>query len=207
MSEITRLEIQKNNQNRANLYLDDKFFAGISLELCIKHHLKVGLEIEEDFLSELILEDEKVKAFDKAINYISSALKTTKQIRDYLRKKDYNPQTIDHVINKMIEYKYLDDEQYCRAFVSSYSSKYGKHKLVAALKSKGVSESIIDKILEEGKELKNSIESVAEKYLKNKERTPEVFAKLSRFLYSRGYEFDQINSCVRNLKNGNDEWL
>ena len=58
MSEITRLEIQKNNQNRANLYLDDKFFSGISLELCIKHHLKVGLEIDEHFLNKLILEDE-----------------------------------------------------------------------------------------------------------------------------------------------------
>ncbi|MBQ7352150.1 MAG: RecX family transcriptional regulator [Clostridia bacterium] len=202
MSEITRLEIQKNNPNRANLYLDEKFFSGVSLELCIKHHLKVGKEIDDAFLSELILEDERVKAFDKAINYVSSTMKTSKQIRDYLKKKDYNPNTIEYVVDKMKEYKYLDDEQYARAFVSSCSNKYGKHKLMSALKSKGVAESIIEKVLEDGSELKDSIDKVAEKYMKNKDVSPMVLAKLSRFLYSRGFEFDQINSCVNRYKSG-----
>ena len=44
--EITKIEIQKNNDERANLYLDEKFFSGISLELVVKEHLKVGMEIE-----------------------------------------------------------------------------------------------------------------------------------------------------------------
>lgn len=200
MSEITRLEIQKINQNSVNLYLDDKFFSGISLELCIKHHLKVGLQVNEEFLSNLIFEDERVKAFDKAINYISSALKTTKQIKDYLKKKEYNPITIEYVVDKMKEYKYLDDEHYARVFVSTYSSKYGKNKLRLALKSKGVSDKIIDEVLDAGEEIKDSIKVVAEKYLKNKDRTPQVFFKLSRFLFSRGYEYEQINACVRELK-------
>ena len=47
-----------------------------------------------------------------------------------------------------------------------------------------------------GDELKmqDSIEKVASKYLKNKEITNETLVKLNRFLYSRGYEFDQIKS-------------
>jgi len=202
MSIITKLEYQKNNPERANLYLDDKFYSGISVELCIKEHLKTGLEIDEDKLNELILEDEKSVAFTKAINYVSNNYKTKKQVRDYLYKKEYNRNTIDYVIDKMEEYKYLDDEAYAKQFVLTYSKKYGKLKLISGLKSKGISDSIIDNLFEEI-EVESSIETVANKYLKNKIIDEKTYIKLSRFLYSRGYQFDEINSYINKLKGWN----
>lgn len=201
MSEITKIEVQSKDKTRANLYLDDEFFCGISVELCVKFGLKKGQEIDENELKEIVFEDEKSKAMNKATNYISSSLKTAKQIRDYLRKKEYSPQTIDYVVDKMEEYKYLDDEAYAKAFVSTYYNKYGKLKLKTMLKSKGVSEEIIDNVLnDEDSPRESSIIRVAEKYLRNKEITRESLNKLSRFLYSRGYEFDEINSYVSSLK-------
>lgn len=200
--EITKLEIQKNNKDRVNLYLDEKYYSGISLELVVREHLKVGLDIDEEYLRNLILEDEKGKALVKAIKYIGTNLKTAKQLRDYLRKKDYNPNTINYVMDKLIEYNYLDDENYARAYVLTYSTKYGKLKLKSQLKSKGVSDEIIDKYLDTANI--DSIEKVALKYMKNREFTYENCQKLSRFLYSRGYEFDEINSLVNRLKEENE---
>lgn len=200
--EITKLEIQKNNKDRVNLYLDEKYYSGISLELVVREHLKVGLDIDEEYLRNLILEDEKGKALAKAIKYIGTNLKTAKQLRDYLRKKDYNPNTINYVMDKLIEYNYLDDENYARAYVLTYSTKYGKLKLKSQLKGKGVSDEIIDKYLDTANI--DSIEKVALKYMKNREFTYENCQKLSRFLYSRGYEFDEINSLVNRLKEENE---
>lgn len=193
---ITKLEVQKNDQERANLYLDDKFFAGISIEIIMKNNIKKGMEISVENLEELILQDEKAKALTKAVKYISGNLKTVKQIREYLRKKDYNKITIDYVIEKMEEYAYLDDEAYAKAYILTYSKKYGKLKLVSELKNKGVSEKIIDNLFEDDVEMTESIEIVAEKYLKNKIVDEKTLQKLSRFLYSRGYEFDKINRVV-----------
>lgn len=200
--EITKLEIQKNNKDRVNLYLDEKYYSGISLELVIREHLKVGLDIDEEHLENLILEDEKGKALAKAIKYIGTNLKTAKQLRDYLSKKDYNRNTINYVLDKLMEYNYLDDENYARAYVLTYSTKYGKLKLKSQLKSKGVSDEIIDKYLDTASG--DSIERVALKYMKNKEFTYDNCQKLSRFLYSRGYEFDEINSLVNKLKEEKD---
>ena len=196
--EITKIEMQKSNDERANLYLDEKFFSGISLELVVKEHLKVGMEIDENKLSELILEDEKGKALAKAVKYIGSNLKTEKQLRDYLKKKEYNPATIDYVIDKLKEYDYLNDENFAKAFILTYSKKYGKLKLKSQLKMKGIKDSIIDSLLEDVQS--DSIDLVAKKYMKNKDLTYENLQKLMRFLYSRGYEFDDINSCVNRLK-------
>ena len=196
--EITKIEIQKSNDERANLYLDEKFFSGISLELVVKEHLKVGMEIDENKLSELILEDEKGKALAKAVKYIGSNLKTEKQLRDYLKKKEYNSVTIDYVMDKLKEYDYLNDENFAKAYILTYSKKYGKLKLKSQLKIKGIKDSVIENLLEDVQS--DSIDLVAKKYMKNKELNYENLQKLMRFLYSRGYEFDDINSCVNRLK-------
>jgi regulatory protein len=198
--EITGIEFQKKHDDRANLYVDDEFYAGVSVELVMKNQLKKGMTISKEELDEIILEDEKQSAFSKAVKYMSSALKTEKQIKDYLRKKEYNPGTIEYVIDKLIEYKYLDDEAYARSFVLTYSSKYGKLKLIAGLKSKGVSDRVIDNVFSEDLEIKNNTKETAEKYLKNKTIDNNTYLKLSRFLYSRGYEFDEINRVINELK-------
>lgn len=201
MSKITAIEVQAKDKSRANLYLDDEFFAGISIELVIKHQLKKDMDIDDKFLADIIFEDDKGKALAKAIKYMGSTMKSCSQIREYLRKKEYAADIIDFVIDKMREYKYLDDEAFARAYISAYSNKYGKIKLIQALKSKGVTDKTIDTVFEDDDlKMQDSIEAVASKYLKNKEITNEVLVKLNRFLYSRGYEFDQINSYIRSFK-------
>lgn len=195
---ITKLEVQKNDKNRVNLYVDDEFYSGIPAELVYLEHLKTGLEIDEKDLKKIIFENEKSKAMSRVTKYIGSSLKTQKQIRDYLRKKEYSDDTIEFVMSKLVEYNYIDDQKYAQAYVLTYGKKYGKLKLKSQLKVKGVSEEIIECVLEDNKV--DSIESVASKYLKNKVMSYEVSQKLFRFLYSRGYEFDEINSYINKLK-------
>lgn len=195
---ITKLEVQKNDKNRVNLYVDDEFYSGIPAELVYLEHLKTGLEIDEKDLKKIIFENEKSKAMSRVTKYIGSSLKTQKQIMDYLRKKEYSDDTIEFVMSKLVEYNYIDDKKYAQAYVLTYGKKYGKLKLKSQLKVKGVSEEIIECVLEDNKV--DSIESVASKYLKNKVMSYEVSQKLFRFLYSRGYEFDEINSYINKLK-------
>ena len=195
---ITKLEVQKNDKNRVNLYVDDEFYSGIPAELVYLEHLKTGLEIDEKDLKKIIFENEKSKAMSRVTKYIGSSLKTQKQIRDYLRKKEYSDDTIEFVMSKLVEYNYIDDKKYAQAYVLTYGKKYGKLKLISQLKIKGVSEEIIECVLEDNKV--DSIESVASKYLKNKVMSYEVSQKLFRFLYSSGYESDEINSYINKLK-------
>ena len=58
---ITKLEVQKNDKNRVNLYVDDEFYSGIPAELVYLEHLKTGLEIDEKDLKKIIFEQEICK--------------------------------------------------------------------------------------------------------------------------------------------------
>lgn len=200
MSLITKVEIQKKDETRVNIYVDDKFYVGMSMETAIKNHISKGIEIELHSLDKIVLEDEKTVAMAKATKYMGGALKTTKQIRDYLKKKDFATNTIEHVVQKLLEYGYLDDENYAKSFVLTYSSKYGKLKLKSMLKSKGVSDKVIECVLDGDVEVADSMEATAKKYLRNKELNEKNILRLARFLISRGYEFDKVNVYIRGLK-------
>ena len=205
--EITKVEVQKNHNDRVNIYVDDQFYSGMYLDTCIKYGLKKGVEIEKDILDEYILESEKQTAFNKTVNYLKSSLKTKKQVREYLHKKEYSPITIKYVIEKLEEYGFVSDRQYAISYINTYRKKYGVMRLKGNLIAKGVDkdlvEECINEIWEENSE--SSIEDVAKKYLKNKILDEKTIPKLIRFLSYRGYEFDKINSLISVLKKGDME--
>ena len=203
---ITKLEVQKKDDSRVNLYLDDKFYCGLNMDVCIKYGLKKDKDIDQETIDGYIIESEKITAYNKVIKYLKSSLKTRKQLREYLNKKEYNAVTIDYVLDKLVEYGYINDEYYASSYINTYKNKYGNSRLRTNLLVKGVSKDIIDKCLEDvsKEDMVDSLEKVAAKYLKNKTIDKDVLIKLSRFLAYRGYDFDQINSYVNTIKRGED---
>lgn len=69
MPVITRIGRQKNNNERYNLYLDEKYAFSLDEAVLIKYQLSKGKVIEEFTLDEIVFDDEVRKAFNKAINF------------------------------------------------------------------------------------------------------------------------------------------
>ena len=200
MAKITNVEVQKNNKQKVNIYLDGEYKARMYLDTCVKYGLHAGVEIEEDRLNELVLESEKVMALNLAVKHVSTALKTKKQIVDYLKKKEFQPEIIDYVVDKMLEYRYIDDMEYIRAYFNTYSNKFGISRLQYNLRSKGVSQKLIDEYID-GLEKKVDTLSTCIALLKKKAKNMDLNdiknrQKVSRFLASRGFEFDDINHAM-----------
>ena len=70
MNEITAITPQIKDKRRCNIYVDGRFYCGLTLEATIKNRLKVGQVISPEKLSEIQLESEKNTAFDKALTHI-----------------------------------------------------------------------------------------------------------------------------------------
>lgn len=193
---ITKLEVQKKNKNRVNLYLDEEFYCGLSLEAVVKYNLKVGQEIEEQKLEFLQTDSEREIAQNKAISYISKYQKTEKELKDYLIKKGFDEEIVLEVIKKLKEYSFVDDDIYAKNFIKSKSKKSGKRKLSFELKKRGIDENLINENLEEYADDSETILPLCEKYLKNKPRDYKTKQKAYRFLSSRGFVSEDIISAL-----------
>ena len=80
MGEITAITPQIKDKRRCNVYVDGRFYCGITLETAVKNRLKAGLTIDEKRLDELQSESEKSAALDKALTHISACAKTEKDV-------------------------------------------------------------------------------------------------------------------------------
>ncbi len=195
MAEITLIEPQKKDKERCNVYVDGVFYCGIKLEVAVKYRLKTGMQIEKSRLDEIQLETEKRQALDKAMNFISAAMKTKKQVRDYLDKKGYTQAVADFVIEKLEYYKFLDDYAYCRAYVAGVSGK-GKRAIENDLFKRGAERKAVEEALAEIEEDADAALAVLTKYMRGKESTKENLYKGFKYLLSKGYGYDTAKSAL-----------
>lgn len=200
MSEITALTPQIKDKNRLNVYIDGKFVCGIGLETAIKYKLKVGVSLTKERLLEIEFDSEKTKAIEKATAYISRAMKTEKQLTDYLAKKGYGTAVISFTLDKLKSYGYIDDVKYAVAYIKTYSKKKGEKLIKYELKQKGISDEDFSLAIKEQAPFEDACFSVAEKYMARKEKTRENLAKLYKYLLSKGFSYDQVGSVVDKFK-------
>lgn len=203
MPKITKIEIQKRNKDKVNLFLDDEFRCGLTAESVVRARLAVGDELTEERLDEIFLTSESEIAFNKACDYISRSMKTVKQIRDWLKSKSFDSKVIENVIGKLYEYRYIDDSLYAELYINANLPTKGKRRLAVELTQKGINKDLIEKTVDNLSDDKQSENAniLAEKYMRNKDNSTQNLIKLQRYLLSRGYDYDIVNEIVKNFAN------
>ena len=200
--EITAITPQVKDKARCSIYVDGRFYCGLALETTVKHRLKVGQSVSEEFLSEIQLESEKRTAFDKALTHLSATQKTEKEMRDYLQKKGYLPATIEYVLEKLRGYDFVNDEEYAKSYVSAKSGRKGERLLQRELRAKGISDEAAEAALADLDE-ETQIEAakgILEKYLRGKAMDTATLQKAYRHLLSKGFSFDVAKSAMSGLQ-------
>lgn len=206
MAKLTAITVQEKNKKRCNLFIDDNFFAGISIETVLLNRLKVGQEVSLEELGRIVNESQQKEAIEKAVSYVNKGLKTKKQVFTYLTKKGYTKQICWQCIDKLKEYNLINDTEYSRRFIDSASKTQGKRLIEYKLMMKGVKKEEIASAYDDCDiSSKENAKNVAIKHFKSKEITKENVAKTFRYLIGRGFSYEDANYAVSFIKNG-EEW-
>ena len=205
MKVITDIKPQVKTPTRCSIYLDNVFYCGLELETVMRHRLKIGDQIEPERLDEIQMESECARALDKALSFITKSKKTQKQVKEHLYSKGYTEQTVASVIEKMNDYRFLDDGDYAETYARSYSKTKGKKLIEMELKKKGVSEEDMSLAIENIGDQTESAVKIAEKYLKNKTKDKPNMLKCYKYLLSKGFEYDVAKSAIERLGHNEDD--
>ena len=208
MATITKIEEQK-NKKRVNIFVDDAFFCGLLKETAVIFALKVGKTVEPETLNKAVFESEVKRAFEKSMDYLSSRMYSSKEISDKLLKKSFEKDVCQKAVEKLREYKYIDDELFAKQFIEQ-NKRYSKLMIENKLKTKGISNSIINAVFSEfddGNEYE-ICKKLAEKYAKShdvisKEGKQKLFVSLAR----KGFGFDLIKSATKDITSYDEDWF
>lgn len=211
MAIITKIEAQKKNDDRVNIYVDEKFFMAIYKELVFRFNLKKGQEIDTDNLKTILNDEIYMKAQHKALNILSKASQSEKQIRQKL-SKDFEEDTIDRVIEFLQKYKFVDDEDLANRIVNTNVNlnKYGKNKIKQNLYNKGIDKTVIEQAIDEidyDKEFENALYLGKKRYDRLKNEDPrKAYQKIGNHLAYKGFNYDIIKKVLNKLFNDIDEY-
>jgi len=201
--QITDLQAQKNYPSRISIFLDGKFFCGVSEESALKHQLKKGLEIDEEKLKVLIHDEEFQKAKKYVYTILARRMYSSKEISDKLKRQGYTEDIIEDVVFKMESYGYVNDEIFAEEWVQSRlnSKPKGRSAIKRELANKGIEEDTIENILNET--LSEPIQydlalDLARRKIRSYREDDAMSAKrkLYAFLSRRGFGYDIVKSVM-----------
>lgn len=209
---ITKIESQKNNPLRKNIYIDGEFALGISAETLLRFGLRTGDEIGEQKLKALQAAEELHGAKQAALRLLARRPRTEKEIRDKLREKEFGDEEIRQAIASLRSSGFIDDEAFTRAFIRDQLTVRPKGPL--AIKQKllllGVRKETIDGALEEAlREAPQEAVALdaARKFLRrtSSDDIRTTRQKLSAFLSRRGFSWEVISTVIRKALGTTDE--
>ena len=134
--------------------------------------------------------------YNKALDLLSRREHSSKEIREKLLLRFDDKVIINSVITKLEENNLINDTRFAEAYVSSRKRKgFGPKKISFELLSKGVSESVANRIIDEEGGWKRAAKLAFTKKFKNGLSSDvKNSLKQKSFLKNRGFGFKEIES-------------
>lgn len=210
---ITAVERQKRSRVRYNIFLDGEFAFSIHEDLLVKHKLLKGESVDAERLGELLLEDEKHRAYVDAIRYISVRARAVREVRQKLTTRGYEPPLIDQIIADLERQGYLDDRSFAELWAGERMrlQKKGRKWVELELKQKGIApqwiEAAMGKVAED--EERNYAFELAEKRWRQLNGDVNIRKrKLYDFLLRRGFSSTVTAAAVQRVSgvSAEEDW-
>ena len=200
MLTVTRLEPQKKNSQRLNVYLDGEFAFGISRAAA--PWLEEGHQLNQQKINDLQMKDQFEGAYLRAINFLSYRNRSIKEIRQNLLKHDTPELVIEEVLERLRGASLVNDKEFAIQWVENRSQFHprGKRALSSELFQKGISNEIIELILEDIDEEQLAFDLARKKIAKFSGLEFASFQKkLSGYLNRRGFPYHIAKNVITTL--------
>lgn len=202
MPVITDITAQKRQTDIYNIIVDGKFVCGLGALELSSAGLKVGLEITHEDITRLVAQSQGAKAYNLALRYLSYRPRSEFEVREYLRRKEYEDEAIERALRQLHGNKFVDDTAFAESWVRSRqaSAPRSMRILRMELMKKRVAKDVIDSVLSEqdaGMEVE-ALRAVAAKKLRLV-RFSQDNQKLIQYLVGQGYRYSDVKRVLDEL--------
>ncbi len=197
---ITAMQLQKHNNQRVNIYLDGEFAFGLARILAA--WLNIGQELSGEKIAQLLAEDEREAAFQKAVKYLSYRDRSEAEIESHLARHGVPDEIISEIINRLKNNGLIDDKRFATQWVENRIEfrPRGRQALAYELKQKGITPTTIDEALENIDEEEMAYRAAQQHQKKiSTDNWPDFRKKLYAHLSRRGFSYEAISTIVQKV--------
>lgn len=195
---ITGIKQQVKLKGRYSVYVDEKYTFSLSEGALLEQKLHIGQELDKDQVAEY----KKLSADDKAYNltlaYVARRARSRWELTDYLRRKSYDEEVGNQIMEKLERLGFVNDEAFARSWVENRRllKPISKRRLTQELRQKRIADDIIDIVLMEDET--DELETLRELIVrKRKQSKYQDDLKLMQYLAGQGFNYGDIKSVLQ----------
>jgi len=205
---VTAVERQR-RRRRVDLFVDGRFALALGVELAAERGLRPGRSLTPAELSALAQEEARRGALESALRLLSYRARSERELRDRLRRKDFDRAAIVETMARLKELGYLDDAAFARGWAQTRQALRPRSRrlLASELRQRGVTQEQAEQATAD-----ISDEDAAYRAVERRLRALAGLGyrpfreRLGRFLTSRGFSYDvarrTVDRCWSELEGG-----
>ena len=198
---MTVTDIRKIDDKRYCLYIDYEPFSAVYSSDIRRLKLKVGEEVEEESMDSFRREYLFRRALNKAVNSIKFSDKCEYDIRQKLRELYYDGEIIDHTVDKLKSYGYIDDYRYAGGYIRRHLAKKGLRVIEYELSAKRIPQDIIEQAVADA-EIPDEMDTIAS-IIRKRYSFNDLTAKRDKimaYMYGKGFDHRKVSACIRQMQ-------
>ncbi len=196
------VKYEKIKKEKYNKYSENEKIIQLKENVITENELLLKKEIEKELYNKLNIDNKVFELYQIAIKYISIRLRSIKEIKEYLLKKEEDINIINRVCDKLIKNKYLDDEKFAKAYIKDKLNftTIGDYKLRKELERLGIDNNIIEENINniDSNFLRERIKKIIDKDIKNNKKYSGINLKnkVYNHLLTQGYSQSKVIETI-----------
>jgi regulatory protein len=195
--------IEPRRKSLSALFLDGEFAVNLDTEILLKSGYKMGRELDDEQLHELIQASESRRASEKALYLLEHRSHSQKELADKISRVT-SREAAEAAAHHMVEIGLVDDEAYARSLAAELLGRKGfsASRVRNELLQKGIDKELAEQIIEETAPdpVEKIMELIHKKYrakLDDEKGCRRSIAALQRL----GYRWGDIRTALNQFKN------
>ncbi|MDQ6604622.1 MAG: recombination regulator RecX [Chloroflexota bacterium] len=185
----------------------------LTVAVVVEFGIRPGRVFQAGDLDALRHADVRQRATEAAVRYLGMRPRSTHEIRDYLHRKGYSPETVETAVGGLTERGYLDDLAFARWWAENRAQfqPRGPYLIRQELRRKGVTSATIDETLaEQAETVDTDAQALAlartklRSFHKNSLEPDVITRRLSGLLARRGYGYDIVRTVLKTLRDNGE---
>lgn len=195
---MTVTDIAPLDKRRSKVTLDEDFTLVLYKGEVKRFEIEKDKELTEEAYQTILHEILEKRAVERALYLLQSSDKTEAELRRKLKEGYYPQEAIDHTIDFLKRYRYIDDENYVKRYVETYSAKKSRRQLLFDLQRKGIQRDMAEAACEEQPidEETQILDYIRKKKLVWKELNPKEKNRVYASLGRKGYSYEAIKRAL-----------
>ena len=202
MSKITAIRTGRRDKKRVNMFLDGRFAFSLEARVATREGLEIGQELSADQVEALAKTNQVNRCLSAASRFISYRPRSEFELRERLRQRGFDGDTLEAVIDKLKEQRLVDDIAFAQFWKNNRETFSPRSQWLTKLelKKKGVADDIIDEVVD-GTDDEESAYHAAMNKARNLPRSDyQTFRRrLGEYLKRRGFGYGVIDHTVKRI--------